>query len=755
MTGLPFDGVDDKQLFTQHVALRNTLAALGKSLGNRVAVWTTLQRRRIDFNRQYEFDTEFAQQFADKYIQRFQHDDYYENVFYLTVLIKNSDIEAGIKEANEQIQILIRSLEPYSPEILSAYQNEEGIIFSEVYEFFGSLINGEDAQIPLSPIDAYQTISGADLHFGSDLCEIRSESGKKSYAVMYDLKDFGISKPKILTSILTLPCAFTLTQSLTYIAPYEMIGNIRKQINNLESVGDLATEQINELTEGMGKLTSGELMFGDYHAALVVYGDTPQAAVENGSRCYAAFLNSGGYRFSKASLSAPGTFFSQVPGSKDKPRCYPKTTTNLASTFGIHNYSSGKKSGNPLGDGSAVMPLQTVSKTIFDFNFHFTNPGEDNIGDKIAGHTLILGATGTGKTTLQTALMTFATRFKPHLFVLDLDRGMEIFIRAIGGSYFALEANMPTGLNPFQLPDTSTNREFLYELVGICGQDSDGKISAAEEKQIQFAVDALMTLDISMRHFSHLLQQIPMSNDPNSLRARLSKWCRSENGRFSWCLDNPSNQFDPTAFWRIGFDLTDVLKENYAPTAPILAYMFHLRELMMDNVAQENGILATIIEEFWWPARFKVTEELMLKILKTDRKRGGWLILVSQSPEDAISSSIFPAIVQQTPTKIFLPNPDAEFEGSYQRCGITQKEYSELIQLSLESRTFLVKQSRQSALAKLDLYGFSDEMAVLSGSSGNIELLHHIMDEYGADWYAHFMKAIHMNNQAKRASLLS
>lgn len=99
---------------------------------------------------------------------------------------------------------------------------------------------------------------------------------------------------------------------------------------------------------------------------------------------------------------------------------------------------------------------------------------------------------------------------------------------------------------------------------------------------------------------------------------------------------------------------------------------------MMDKVAKEDGILASIIEEFWYAARFEALQDIMLKILKTDRKRGGWLILVSQSPEDAISCPIFPAIVQQTPTKIFLPNPDAEFENSYERCGLTLKEFEEL-----------------------------------------------------------------------------
>ena len=165
---------------------------------------------------------------------------------------------------------------------------------------------------------------------------------------------------------------------------------------------------------------------------------------------------------------------------------------------------------------------------------------------------------------------------------------------------------------------------------------------------------------------------------------------------------------------------------------------------MMDKVAEKDGLLASNIEEFWWPLRFSATEELMLKILKTDRKRGGWLILVSQSPEDAINSCIFPAIVQQTPTKIFLPNPDAEYEGSYQRCGITRKEYQQLVELPLESRTFLVKQSKQSAFTKLDLYGIHEAIAVLSGNTANVELLHRIMGEYGTDvrdWYEPFVLA--------------
>ncbi|HEZ3575133.1 TPA: conjugal transfer protein [Neisseria meningitidis] len=754
MNGLPFDGVEDNYLYTQFVSLKNMLSGMGKTLGNRLAVWTTLQRKKIDFNREYSFKTPFCQHFADKYLQRFHVENYFENVFHITVLIKSNNIDNGIKEAEELMAIMMSSLTPYEPTLLAAYQNQNGVLFSDVYRFFGSLINGQDEPVPLSFVDTYQTLGSATLHFGSDIGEIRPMHGQRKFATCYDLKDFGISKPKILTDILTLPCEFTLTQSLIYINSHTMQAEIRKQLNNLKSVGDQAVEQQEELYSGMGKLTAGDLMFGDYHAALVVYGDTPQEAAANGSKAYAAFMNSGGYRFTKAGASALSTYFSQIAGSRERPRSFPKTTTNLATTFGIHNYSCGKNKGNPIGDGSAVMPLQTKSRTLYDFNFHFSNPQEDNVGEKIAGHTLILGATGTGKTTLQTSLMTFVERFDPYIFALDLDRGMEIFIRVLGGQYFALEAGVPTGLNPFQLPDTPSNREFLYTLVGICGANHNGTLTAEEERQIQVAVDTLMGLDYALRNFSHLLQNIPMVNQENSLRERLGRWCRSENGRFAWCLDNDTNLFDAEQFYRVGFDLTDILKDDYPPTAPVMAYMLHLRGIMMKGVAEKNGILASIIEEFWWAARFPTLQELMLKILKTDRKLGGWLILVSQSPEDAISCPIFPAIVQQTPTKIFLPNPDAEYKNSYERCGITEKEYRELVELSVDSRTFLVKQSTQSAFAKLDLQGFSDEMAVLSGSSDNVELLHRVMSECGSEapdvWYAPFIQAVHERRAMKK-----
>lgn len=66
----------------------------------------------------------------------------------MTVLIKISEIGDGIRETDELINIMMLSLTAYAPYLLTAYQNPEGIAFSEFYEFFGTMVNGTEQSIP-------------------------------------------------------------------------------------------------------------------------------------------------------------------------------------------------------------------------------------------------------------------------------------------------------------------------------------------------------------------------------------------------------------------------------------------------------------------------------------------------------------------------------------------------------------------------------------------------------------------------------
>ena len=64
---------------------------------------------------------------------------------------------------------------------------------------------------------------------------------------------------------------------------------------------------------------------------------------------------------------------------------------------------------------------------------------------------------------------------------------------------------------------------------------------------------------------------------------------------------------------------------------------------------------------------------------------------------------------------------------------MNRKEFDVLKSLDKESRTFLIKQSNQSVFATLDLYGMSDALAVLSGTTDNIPIWDEVWAEFGPD----------------------
>ena len=64
------------------------------------------------------------------------------------------------------------------------------------------------------------------------------------------------------------------------------------------------------------------------------------------------------------------------------------------------------------------------------------------------------------------------------------------------------------------------------------------------------------------------------------------------------------------------------------------------------------------------------------------------------------------------------------------------------------SRRFLVKQGHQSAVCELDLKGFDQELAVISGRRANVDLMHTLIEETGSDpsrWLPRFYDRLSRN----------
>ena len=75
---------------------------------------------------------------------------------------------------------------------------------------------------------------------------------------------------------------FTVTHSFNCMTGFEANRLIDCRINKLESAGDKAKHQIKEARDAQGYVNTGQLCFGEYHGAAVIYGETAKEALENG-----------------------------------------------------------------------------------------------------------------------------------------------------------------------------------------------------------------------------------------------------------------------------------------------------------------------------------------------------------------------------------------------------------------------------------------------------------------------------------------
>jgi type IV secretion system protein VirB4 len=166
------------------------------------------------------------------------------------------------------------------------------------------------------------------------------------------------------------------------------------------------------------------------------------------------------------------------------------------------------------------------------------------------------------------------------------------------------------------------------------------------------------------------------------------------------------------------------------------------------------------MDEFWKLLDDPAFEELITNKLVTIRKQDGFLVMLTQNPQQVLRSKAGFAVVSQTATKIFLPNPEADRKGYVEGFGLTESEYQIVRSLGEKSRKFLIKQGHNSVVAELNLSGFEDELAVLSGNTASSLLVERLLSECGDDpdvWLPEFHRirkgGVNMLKQSKAQTI--
>jgi len=364
-----------------------------------------------------------------------------------------------------------------------------------------------------------------------------------------------------------------------------------------------------------------------------------------------------------------------------------------------------------------------------------TASGNVGIGKALSDHGLA------GKTVFIGFLIAMLARQRVTQVVFDKDRGLEILVRALGGEYFPLESGPSTGFNPLQLSPTPPNVEFLktwLQSLSMRSSQSPHVNAVREQADLEQALRGTLALEPRARRLSRLVEFLDPT-EPEGLHARLSRWCEVCGGEYAWVFDNPLDTLASRLAGRavVGFDVTEFL-DHALIRAPITLYLFHVVRRLLDGRR-----LVCWMDEFWRLVADPAFESFARDGPKTWRKLNGVMCLATQSASDVLESPISRTLVEQTPTKIFFPNADAQVEDYTEGFGLTRREFR-LIKEQLEpgSRKFLVKQAHHSVVCQLDLKGFDPDLAVISGRADAVARMRDIIRAKGSNpsiWLPIFM----------------
>ena len=386
----------------------------------------------------------------------------------------------------------------------------------------------------------------------------------------------------------------------------------------------------------------------------------------------------------------------------------------------------------------------TSAGTPYYFSFHATDPDDEGGGTKKdVGHTLVLGPTGSGKTAWIAFNLCMLQKFCVTSILFTKDRDTEIVIRALGGKFYPIKTGVPTGWNPFWLDDQDLEtKAYLNRLVRKLvtrprlvesGIELDSEpLTVTEETEIEQAIASVLRLEKAYRRLGRVLDYL--TKGQGSVYERLAKWCYSRevgrpDGTNAWVFDNPADNLIDSfgSALTTGFDITAFLDVPELRT-PINMHLFHLTDRLIDGRR-----LALFIAEFWKSLSDAQFSNFAKNQLKTIRKNNGFVVLDSQSPSDALNHPISRTLIEQTPTKILFPNPDAKYE-DYTEGGLncSEREYRLIKEEIPEgSRMFLIKQGHHSVVAQLDLKGFEYELSVLSSRKANIDVIEKLIKRHG------------------------
>lgn len=614
-----------------------------------------------------------------------------------------------LRKLEEVVGFMLSSFADLKPRVLTA---ESG----ELLGFLGSLNTGEEH--PLFPASRLgilaEDVANTRVTFRSAEIHLTDGAVGDKFGAIFAVKNYPAKTDSLMLDELNLPVDMVVTHSFVPINSNIMAGRIKRQLRLMQAANDGAVSLAQELELAQDDLESKRLIFGEHHMTVAVYARS-RAHLDDICAEIRNISASSGINLISEGFGSRAHYMAQHPGNTGaRSRKAAITNHNFADLATFHRTPLGKNS-EELPWGVPITLFPTPERSGFRFSFHEQG---SPLKEPTGGHTLILGRPGSGKSVLAAFLMTMARRAGARLFIFDYRAGMEMAVRALGGSYATVRAGKPTGLNPLQTEIDNRGQAWLADWLATLLERRDRPLTPVQTNRLQEVVRQNAGADhAGLRNWSDFASLLVSTDDDGDLFERMQEW--TETGRYGWIFGaNPQDSFSLGGEVS-GFDLTGILdSESERERMAVLSYLFR----RVERVIEDRRPTVILIDEAWKALDNGYFADRLSNWLVTARKQNAVVVMMTQYASQLERTRTGKTIVEAVPTQILLPNIRAS-AADYAMLGLSEKELDVLLGVGTASRLALVRDDRGSVVIDADLSALGPLVTILGGMEKGEQLV--------------------------------
>jgi type IV secretion system protein VirB4 len=236
---------------------------------------------------------------------------------------------------------------------------------------------------------------------------------------------------------------------------------------------------------------------------------------------------------------------------------------------------------------------------------------------------LVIGSPRRGKSFLINFLMDMEPKYGGFIFVFDIGGSYESTVLKYGGRVVRFGLGGPR-LNPFAVPPTAENIEFLYRLMRLLLVKGGAALQPTEERDLYERVQAIYSLSPEIRRLRHLVLA------PH-LQPYLAKWI--EGGVYGRIFDNVEDELQLARI--VVFDFQAVEGEEHRDLMePLLLWIRWQTAAVIHDPAHLGVPKVEVFDECWKHMQDPTMLSLILRSSKTAGKHLGGIILATHAVDD-------------------------------------------------------------------------------------------------------------------------